>query len=95
MFWKTEVEAVTADKTHIYLRNSDAEGEYWQVTVLSDPNNFWYTVLHDGWVVYEMKHRRADNALFTTWRAREPIPDAVMSHLPTKGKRHLEIVRVP
>ena len=81
---------MTTQNTRTYFR--DAEGrERWAITLITEPHGYaWYTVTHDGWVVLELKCRelRTNESgafatdCFATGKARETIPDYVMSHLP-------------
>jgi len=89
---KVEVEAESPDRTHMYFRaDSGAASDYWHVGITTDDRaRTWYTVDHDGAVVYELSAREVRTnergtiatECFVTSRMREPIPAEIMSHLP-------------
>lgn len=59
-------------------------GTYWQIERDAQPHDVWYSVLHDGWVVWELRAKEYIEGIEvrSIGRPREKIPEYVMSHLP-------------
>jgi hypothetical protein len=83
------IESLDPDRTRLIFQ--DNEGfQHWILCITTCQNMTWYSVLYDGWVVWELKARdirENEHGFITTecfayGKPRQKIPAAIQSHIP-------------